>query len=1148
MAAVLATKVHVHESVDHKENAPTMGKAEDPENQDISQPDKESASNAKAINTEVSAESETTTTASDGDDNKTVVSGVASNAVLEDITDAMSALTVDSKNKQEAADIAADLQKLSIKPTRTEKERDAADEDEEEEEKESNLFGVEDDNTSKLRMGLASRGPGQEWMRGTIGHMGGVDYEATCYHDVLGGKRRYDESPMPPKFYRGPAESEDTVGRQTTNWSGLNNLNKDDPTAVENKPLNIDVTYNQRGFSGGHCLVQTSDNWSNNSTLNTFTVPGSETTEPFFDIDELLGIVTDDEYSQKQQEEQLYQKLSYQIASAKANASANAHAKMLSEQRQQHMRRAINQRQHLDSTGQSPVPSPEYPNQNESPPPANQYHGYYGNNANVVAKQQGYKASSMSQMSMTSTSTQQGQGQTQYMFQARQTYQQLPPYPKGGMGVQGMTALPSYQQSQVPPQKQHQAPGYTSHGSPATAGSSSPARPASTSVPSPPMSHMSQGVPSPCSVYSMSHSSQGVPSPAESAYSMSSQGIPSPGSGYNVGSPQAISSVRQSSVSNTSTGVPSPYSQGAPSPQASVSSLPSEDSQYVFSPDDLEHLSDVISVIEKDSMDIRKQSSSGACQGPYSPPQHVGSPASVQGLVQPNITAASAPMMSANPALTTSSVPMVTTAVPVSTTSNPATIIIIAPQVQQQQGGKKLPKLAPKPASPQSVGGSVSGSPAQGQMGCGSPPSTMSAVKPAVATTTAGSFKPSQQDGVFKVPPVPGCSKQPPPRLNIGAPTPVTQFGSSLPPTPTTPGGTPQKLLIARRCVANMKSAEITAQDEDGDTYLHIAVCQKDPHLVKALLERITREDTLQVVMNMKNKMDQTALYLATVTRQPQVVEMLLSQGADPNLQARIVTNGTKSLESRGPLHVAAGCGDLATIQILLRNQWLNLDAKNSEGLTALHCAAAGHKKIDPETRQEIDSIDIITCLINRGAKMDVVDGKSGKTPLHYAIESKDVDLVKKMLEIKGSDQILKIKAFDENTCLHIAAGLQMPDVDTHKRMIRLLMNKGADPNEKNHEKNKPKDLVFNHNEEIVNILSGKPTARRMDPASQSYEMPQSVYSGGMQAPPPPTYYSCNVVAADTLGMNITPGMQQQHMMHPAMQHYGQHLEQQHFA
>ncbi|XP_071095913.1 uncharacterized protein [Haliotis cracherodii] len=242
-------------------------------------------------------------------------------------------------------------------------------------------------------------------------------------------------------------------------------------------------------------------------------------------------------------------------------------------------------------------------------------------------------------------------------------------------------------------------------------------------------------------------------------------------------------------------------------------------------------------------------------------------------------------------------------------------------------------------------------------------------------------------------------------------------------PQPSTPKTNVNQLNIARRCVATMTAEELKCTDQDGDTYLHVAVCKADKYMVQALLERILREN-LQTMIDTQNSERQTPVYLAVSANQPEMVEMLIKYGADVNLLAeRTSTNGQK--EVKAAIHSASSNGKdhLATLQSLLKAQELNLNMFNSDGCTALHCAILEHSQPRPDSGTPTDSKPIIEALIRAGADPNSQDKKSGKTAFMYALETRDYTLIDTLLTLVDITKVrcyFRTQAFDGSTCVKI--------------------------------------------------------------------------------------------------------------------------------
>ncbi|XP_044298467.1 NF-kappa-B inhibitor zeta isoform X2 [Varanus komodoensis] len=286
--------------------------------------------------------------------------------------------------------------------------------------------------------------------------------------------------------------------------------------------------------------------------------------------------------------------------------------------------------------------------------------------------------------------------------------------------------------------------------------------------------------------------------------------------------------------------------------------------------------------------------------------------------------------------------------------------------------------------------------------------------------------------------------------------------------------------------LANISQDQILAKDSDGDTFLHIAVAQGR----RAISYVLARKMATLHMLDIKEHNGQSALQVAVAANQHLIVQDLVSLGAQVN---------TTDCWGRTPLHVCAEKGHAQVLQaihkgVIVSNQYVDLEATNYEGLTALHCAVVVHNAVvhDLQRQQsphtpEVQELrlkskrlaDTIKYLIQMGASVEARDRKSGRSALHLAAEEANVELLRLFLELPTCLSFINAKAYNGNTALHVAASLQHRV--TQLDAVRLLMRKGADPSARNLENEQPVHLVPDGpvGVEIRRILKGKTVPQR---------------------------------------------------------------------
>jgi ankyrin repeat protein len=227
-------------------------------------------------------------------------------------------------------------------------------------------------------------------------------------------------------------------------------------------------------------------------------------------------------------------------------------------------------------------------------------------------------------------------------------------------------------------------------------------------------------------------------------------------------------------------------------------------------------------------------------------------------------------------------------------------------------------------------------------------------------------------------------------------------------------------LLLAR-------GADPDVRSRGAWTPLHQAASSANLPAAQALLDK-------GAAVNAKNDTGRTPLHLAAGGQRAHsaaVVELLIARKADVN---------AKDDDGRTPLHLVR---DRAMADLLLA-KGADLKAADARGGTPLHSAALyGHA-------------DVATALLAKGADVQAAD-RSGALPLHLAARG-GYRVVVELLLLKGAN--LKLEDGSLWTPLHCAAGGTFGSEASHLDTVRLLLDKGADPNAKTNLKRTPLDLA----------------------------------------------------------------------------------------
>ncbi|XP_069836682.1 nuclear factor NF-kappa-B p100 subunit [Dendropsophus ebraccatus] len=232
----------------------------------------------------------------------------------------------------------------------------------------------------------------------------------------------------------------------------------------------------------------------------------------------------------------------------------------------------------------------------------------------------------------------------------------------------------------------------------------------------------------------------------------------------------------------------------------------------------------------------------------------------------------------------------------------------------------------------------------------------------------------------------------------------------------------PRMLLAVQRPL-------VATKDQNGDTPLHLAIIHGQSVVVQQLVD-ILQDMPNQRIFNMCNNLHQTPLHLGVITRQYQIVNVLLKAGADPTVLDRY---------GNSLLHLAVQAADVRMLQVLLENTvsayktLLNMPDYN--GLYPVHWAV------------KVKSEKCLEMLVRSGADVNAAERKSGRSPLHIAVEMDNFNMAISLVKL-GAD--VNAQTFGGNTPLHLAASLGSPV------LTRMLIGAGANAQLENDEPVRP--------------------------------------------------------------------------------------------
>ena len=212
-------------------------------------------------------------------------------------------------------------------------------------------------------------------------------------------------------------------------------------------------------------------------------------------------------------------------------------------------------------------------------------------------------------------------------------------------------------------------------------------------------------------------------------------------------------------------------------------------------------------------------------------------------------------------------------------------------------------------------------------------------------------------------------------------------------------------------------------KDSTGTTTFHWKAYYGDLQCVQSILQEGRRTNQLKEVIDAGDDKGFTPLYSASSRGHTEVVKYLLENGGNVNAE----TNQNSTTPGNTALINSCYKGNVDSVKLLL-NYGADINHKRKDGMDCVYIAAQENK------------LDVLKLILPENPHLVNRHLYKGFTILHAAAKNGNYDVVKYILDQNTNSINDKQNNFD-STPLRSAI-----KYDGDLRMIKLLINKGADP------------------------------------------------------------------------------------------------------
>jgi len=189
----------------------------------------------------------------------------------------------------------------------------------------------------------------------------------------------------------------------------------------------------------------------------------------------------------------------------------------------------------------------------------------------------------------------------------------------------------------------------------------------------------------------------------------------------------------------------------------------------------------------------------------------------------------------------------------------------------------------------------------------------------------------------------------------------------------------------------------------------------------------LNSQEIFKILLNYVNinEVDQfgnTVFYYSLIKEDIETLKYLIEIGVEINIQ-------NKFKYTISPLHISIDIGNKEIFLLLLDSKNLLVNEPNEHGEIPLMTLLINKKFSDK------DKIQMIKCLIHRGANVNYVNEKNGKSCLSYAIKMKSIDLIRLLIQ-KGALVNYVVGNTIQSSLIY---ALHLGDLDTLKCLIENI-------------------------------------------------------------------------------------------------------------